>query len=324
MSEPLFDFPEKIPVGVSQCLLGEQVRYDGGHKLSPLCTDILAQRFDFVPVCPEMGIGLGAPREPIQLVGSLRDDAVRVLGRHNAKLDVTEKLERYGREKAAELGELCGYIFVPRSPSCGLTSVPVYDDQGHALGRRTSGVYAREFTAGHPLLPVEEEVRLRDPVIRANFLTRVYAWQRWRALAAGGMTLDRLRDFHARHKYLLLAQQPGAYRHLSRLVALAAQRPIEAAARDYLHVFMAALRVAASRRHHAAVLQQLAGGLEKILGAKERQEWAALITRYRQGRVPLDVPLTLLREQARRHPDAWLQRQVYLQPYPPELLRDLR
>lgn len=320
MTDALYDFPAKVRIGVSQCLLGDKVRFDAGHKHSKVCTEVLAQRFEFVPVCPEMGIGLGAPRETIHLVGAPDEEAVRVVGTRTATLDVTERLEAYGREKAAELTDLSGYIFMGRSPSCGLGGIKVYHENGNPVGRSARGVYAREFIARHPLLPVEEEGRLRDPVLCDNFVTRVYAWQRWQALAASGLTQAKLQDFHARHKYLLMAHKPAAYQHLGRLVALAHQRPVADAARDYIHDFMATLKTPASNRSHSNVLQHLAGYLKKRLDSPGRQELATLIDDYRQGKVPLIAVLTLLRHHLRQFPNAYVQRQVYLEPHPPELL----
>lgn len=320
MTDTLYAFPAKVPVGISQCLLGDKVRFDGSHKHSRVCTEVLAQRFEFVPVCPEMGIGMGAPRETIHLMGSLHEDAVRAVGTRSADLDVTEQLEQYGRDKAAELGELCGYVFMGRSPSCGLANIKVYHANGNPVGRSTRGIYAREFTQRHPLLPVEEEGRLRDPQLCDNFVTRVYAWQRWRALEASGLTHARLQDFHARHKYLLMAHKPAAYQHLGRLVALSHQRPVADAANDYIHDFMATLKTVASNKSHTNVLQHLAGYLKKLLDSTSRQELATLIDDFRQGKVPLIAPLTLLRHHLRNHPNAYVQRQVYLEPHPPELL----
>ncbi|HET8730340.1 MAG TPA: DUF523 and DUF1722 domain-containing protein [Moraxellaceae bacterium] len=320
MTDSWYDFPERIPVGISQCLLGDHVRYDGGHKRSRVCTEVLAKRFEFVPVCPEAGIGMGIPREAIHLVGRMEDDVLRAVGNRTADLDVTAALEQYGREKAAELGELCGYIFMGRSPSCGLGNIKVYHENGMPLGKNARGIYAREFTARHPLLPVEEEGRLRDPQLCENFVTRVYAWQRWRRLEAAGLTHARLQEFHARHKYLLMAHRPAAYQHLGRLVALSFQRPIADAANDYLQEFMATLQIICTNRSHTNVLQHLAGYLKKRLTSPDRQELAMLIDDYRQGKVPLIAPLTLLRHHLRQHPNEYVQRQVYLEPHPPELL----
>jgi uncharacterized protein YbgA (DUF1722 family)/uncharacterized protein YbbK (DUF523 family) len=313
-------FPARLPVGISQCLLGEKVRYDGGHKHSKICTELLAGRFDFIPVCPEMGIGMGAPREAIHLQGKLNEDAVRAVGNRTPGLDVTEKLESYARQKAEELTQLCGYVFMGRSPSCGLGGIKVYHDNGYPAGRSTQGIYAREFLQRHPLLPVEEEGRLRDPKLCENFVARVYAWQRWQALQTTGLTLASLQDFHARHKYLLMAHRPESYRHLGRLVALAHQRPLPQVASDYLQEFMATLKIASSNRSHTNVLQHLLGYLKKQLDAPSKQEMLKLIDDYRQGRVPLIAPLTLLKHHLQKHPNEYVQRQVYLEPHPPELM----
>lgn len=319
MTEPLTGFPDKVPIGISQCLLGASVRYDGSHKRSRLCTEALANHFEFVPVCPEMGIGMGAPREPIHLVGTQQDDTVRAVGNHTPGLDVTAQLEAYGRDKSARLGELCGYIFMERSPSCGLSGVKVHDLHGKLLRRRASGIYAREFTARHPLLPVEEDARLHDPQRCENFLTRVYAWQRWRALEAEGLSHAKLRDFHSRHKYLLSAHRPAAYGYLCRLLARAGQRRVEDAAQVYIRSFMATLQIMATRHGHAEVLRQLAGYFRKQLNPHDRQALAQRIEDYRRDLVPLAALRTLLRRHLRQHPNDYLQRQTYLEPYPPEL-----
>lgn len=315
-----FSFPEKIPLGISQCLLGDNVRYDGSHKHSKLCTGLLAQRFDFTAICPEIGIGLGTPRESISLQGDMKSEHIRVVGNRTAGLDVTESLENYGREKAAELTHLYGYIFMGRSPSCGLGNVKVYLVNGHASGKSSAGVYAREFTQAHPLMPVEEEGRLRDARLCENFIARVYAWKRWQDMMALGLTPARLQEFHARHKYLLMAHKVESYRHLGRLVAQAHLRPLEATATEYVHEFMSTLKITSSNRSHSNVLQHLAGYLKKQLDAASRQELQRLIDEYRQERIPLIAPLTLLRHHFQTHPNDYIQQQVYLEPHPPELM----
>lgn len=312
--------PDIIYIGISQCLLGENVRYDGGHKRSGFCTETLAPFVSFVPVCPEMGIGMGAPREPIHLQATNIEAPIRVVGKRTASLDVTDALADYGRQKAAELDYLCGYILMGRSPSCGMARVKVYDDKGMPLGRSSPGVYAREFMARHPLLPVEEEGRLNDPRLRENFVTRVYAWQRWRQLLASGLSRAALQDFHARHKYLLLAHHQPSYRALGRIVALAHQRPIEAAAADYIQLFMKTLSVVANNRDHSNVLVHIMGYLKHQLDSAGKQELLGLIEQYRLGRIPLIAPLTLLKHHFRRHPNDYIARQVYLEPHPPELM----
>jgi len=296
---------DTIYIGISQCLLGERVRYDGGHKSSDFCTRVLAPFVSYVPVCPEMGIGMGAPREPIHLQGEAQGLAVRAVGKRSKTLDVTEQLAAYGRAKADELDYLSGYILMGRSPSCGMERVRVYGENGMPLARSSPGLYAREFMARHPLLPVEEEGRLNDASLRENFVVRVYAWRRWRQLNQAGLTLASLQDFHARHKYLLLAHD---------------QRPLAAAAADYISLFMATLKIVASRRNHSNVLTHIMGYLKHQLDTAGKQELIGLIDGFRLGHTPLIASLTLLKHHFRLHPNAYIARQVYLEPYPPELV----
>ncbi len=315
-----FAFPETLTLGISQCLLGDNVRYDGGHKHSKLCTGILSQRFSYRPVCPEMGIGMGAPRESISLRLGPDGESIHAVGNKTATLDVTQALEDYARQQASALGDIDGYIFMGRSPSCGLGNVKVYMANGHASDKSSPGLYAREFMRLHPLLPVEEEGRLRDARLCENFVARVYAWRRWRNLLAQGLNAARLQEFHARHKYLLMSHRVESYRHLGRLVAQAHQRPLEAAAAEYIQEFMATLKRPSSNRSHANVLQHLAGYLKKQVDASCRQEMQTLIDQYRRGQIPLIAPLTLLRHHLKQHPNDYLLQQVYLEPHPAELL----
>lgn len=313
-------FPTGIPVGISQCLMGAPVRYDGGHKHSSYCTRTLSAWFSFVPVCPEMGIGMGAPRESIHLQGSLENDDIRAVGNRTATLDVTGKLVAYGVEKATELSYLRGYILQGRSPSCGMERIKVYHENGHPLGKTSPGLYAREFMRIQPLLPVEEEGRLQDAHLRENFVARIFAYHRWRTLLDQGLTLASLQDFHARHKYLLLSHHQPAYRYLGRVVAHAHQRPLEDVANEYGRVFMETLKRVASNRNHANVLHHLMGYVKHELDSYSKEELLHLIDQYRQGRVPLIAPLTLLKHHLKRHPNAYLDKQVYLEPHPPELM----
>ncbi len=314
-----FSFLEKLTLGISQCLLGEKVRYDGQHQLSALCTGPLAACFNFVPVCPEMGIGMGAPRDPIALHLAADGKSLRAIGRYKPDLDVTEQLEGFARQKAAELGGIDGYVFMSRSPSCGVHGVKVYRQDGELAGQRTAGLYARELMRLQPLLPVEEEERLHDALIRENFLMRVYVFRRWRELQTEGLTAASLQEFHARHKYLLMAHRVEAYRHLGRLVAEAGARTLAAAADEYIRTLMATLETPASRGGHANVLQHLAGYLSKSLDAGSRQALQAQIETYRQGTLPLAAPLATLRQHFRQHPNRYIAGQVYLQPFPPAL-----
>lgn len=308
----------RIQIGISACLLGQEVRYNGGHKASRLCIEQLSRHFSFVPLCPEVAIGLGIPRAPIRLVGD--PAAPRARGVTDPTLDVSAPLAEYGRRMAAEHPELCGYILMQKSPSCGMERVKVYQDNGYpAEGGGAAGLYARAFMDARPELPVEEDGRLNDPVLRENFLTRVYAVAQWRALLAEGLTRRGLQDFHARYKYQLMAHNPVQYKALGQMVAGAGRRPLDEVAPRYFAALMAALRKAATRGTHSNVLQHLSGYLKRVLDAQDKRELQQLIDQYRQGLVPLVVPLTLLKHHLRHHPDPYLARQAYLQPHPEDL-----
>ncbi len=313
-------FPTSIPVGISECLMGVQVRHDGSHKHSKYCTQTLTGWFEFVPVCPEMGIGMGSPREAIHLQGSMAHDAIRAIGNRTATLDVTDKLIAYGIEKGTELTQLCGYILMGRSPSCGMERIKLYHENGMPLGKTSAGLYAREFMRQQPLLPIEEEGRMQDARLRENFVARVFAYKRWRDLLENGLTLAKLQEFHAQHKYLLLSHHQPAYRYMGQVVAHAHQRPIADVAEEYGRIFMETLKRVATNQNHTNVLQHLMGYVKHELNATSKQELAQLIDQYRQGQVPLIAPLTLLRHHLKNHPNAYIEKQVYLQPHPPELM----
>ena len=313
MNDPASQQPPRpegtIRLGVSACLLGESVRYDAGHKRSSFVADLLPQYFQLVPVCPEVAIGLGVPRQPIRLEGS--PETPRAVGSRTPELDVTEALTDYGRRMAAELPDISGYVLKSRSPSCGMERVRVYA-RGGGAARNGRGLYAAAFMAAQPLLPVEEEGRLNDPVLRESFVERVYAYRRWQELLAAGASAERLVDFHTRHKLVLMAHGPERLRELGRLVASAGERDPEALAREYGERFMAALSYRATRRRHTDVLFHLMGYLKRSLEAGDKAELVELIHDYRRGLVPLIVPVTLLRHHFRRHPNPYVERQVYL------------
>lgn len=307
--------PLKIRVGISACLVGDKVRYDGNHKRDAYITGTLGQVFEFVPVCPEVAIGMGVPRPPIRLVGDPLSP--RAVGVKDAALDVTEALRDYGRRKAAELESISGYIFKSRSPSCGMQGVAVH---GGASGARSAGLYAREIMTRHTLLPVEEEGRLGDPVLRENFITRIFAYRRWQALLASGFTLAKLVDFHTAHKLLLMSHGAVYYRALGRRVAEAKNVESAVLAESYGAEFMAALKHVATRKRHANVLMHLMGYLKKRLDREDKAELLDIIERYRLGQLPLIVPITLLKHHFRRFPNAYIAKQVYLHPHPAELM----
>ncbi|WP_068829811.1 YbgA family protein [Pseudomonas sp. BMS12] len=309
--------PALLKLGISACLLGAPVRYNGGHKESRLCSHTLAEHFEFVPLCPEAAIGLGIPREPIRLVGD--PAAPRALGTVHREQDHTQALHDYGTRMAGELHDICGYIFMQKSPSCGLERVKVYRDNGYPADGGGTGIFAAALTRLRPDLPVEEDGRLNDPVLRENFLTRVFAYAEWQRLLHAGLTRKAIIDFHSRYKYQLMASNPLQYKALGQLLGeLGRHDPCEVGPR-YFSQLMAALKKCATRGTHSNVLQHLSGYLKQALSRDEKAEMQQLIEQYRRGIVPLVVPLTLLKHHFRQHPDHYVARQAYLQPHPENL-----
>tara|TARA_Y100000782_G_C10161668_1_gene255903 strand:+ start:565 stop:1530 length:966 start_codon:yes stop_codon:yes gene_type:complete len=308
----------RIPVGISQCLVGDPVRFNAGHKHSRLCTEQLGALFDLRPVCPEVAIGLGTPRKVIRLIDD--PQAPRAVSSDNLDQDHTQALSDYADAVSDRSDELCGFILMQKSPSCGMERVKVYNRQGQPAPATGSGVFAARLMQRLPLLPVEEEGRLHDPVLRENFVNRVIVYADWQALKHNGLSASRLLAFHARHKYLLMAHQSPRYRTLGQLLANPGKgEALARTAEQYFSELMQALRQPASRRGHSNVLQHVAGHFKRVLAAPEKAELQQLIARYREGVVPLVVPITLLQHHLLRHPDPYLQQQAYLQPHPPEL-----
>lgn len=306
----------RLTLAISACLLGNEVRYNGGHKQSQLCSQVLGRHFDFRPLCPEVAIGLGTPREPIRLVGD--PAAPRAVGTVTRERDVTAPLADYGMRMAAELGDISGLIVMQKSPSCGMERVKVYQDNGRPA-EHGSGIFTATFARLRPELPIEEDGRLNDPVLRENFISRVYAYGDWQRLCREGLTRKAIIAFHSRHKYLLMAHNPLKYRELGRLLAgIGDHDPAEFGPR-YFAALMAALKRCATRGTHANVLQHLSGYLRRALPGEERREIQQLIEQYRSGTVPLVVPLTLLKYHFRRHPHHYIALQAYMQPHPEDL-----
>ena len=302
---------------VSACLMGAEVRYNGGHKQSRLCSHTLADYFDFIPICPEVAIGLGIPREPIHLTGDPRQP--RAVGTVHHDIDVTQPLADYARKMAVELNDICGYIFMQRSPSCGLERVKVYQDNGMPINGGGRGIYAQAFCALHPDLPVEEDGRLNDPVLRENFLTRVFTYAAWQQLLQEGLSRDGLTGFHSRYKYLLMAHNPVQYKTLGSLLGSMGKSDPNQLGPRYFSELMAALKKCATRRTHTNVLQHLSGYFKQAISAEDKREMQQIINQYLHGIVPLVVPLTLLKHHLRQHPDPYVAQQVYLQPHPENL-----
>ena len=303
-------------VGISSCLLGQQVRFDGGHKKDGWITGPLGAFFDFLPVCPEVGIGLGVPRPTIHLVG---DPArPRALGSKDASLDVTARLEAFGIAQLPHLEGLSGYILKSKSPSCGMARVPVTSEKGMPA-KVGVGIYARVLLERMPLLPVEEEGRLNDPVLRENFVTRVYVLHRWQQLRVERMTAAKLIDFHSRQKYLVMAHSQAAYQRLGQMLSHLKQVDLEAVADMYVAELMAALARRVTRKRHVNVLHHIMGYFTDHIDAGDKAELLASIEAYRREEVALVVPSTLLRHHLRRHPDPYMEKQVYLAPHPEKL-----
>lgn len=307
----------RIPLGVSQCLLGEPVRFDGGHKRSRFLTDVLNRYFDYRPVCPEVGIGLGIPRKPIRLVAT--DAGTRVRGLENSSLDVTEALAAEADRAAAQMPDICGYVFMQNSPSCGVFRMKRYAENGHPLDSEGQGAYAQRLIELMPLLPVEEAGRLKDPGLCENFITRVFAYHDWKTSIEPAPTAARLVDFYSRYKYQIMAHHVPSYKALGRLVADLGKRDIKAVSDEFLELFMTALRHKATRRGNTNTMMHLRGYLKDMLDADEKQELSRLIEEYRQGLVPLVVPMTLLKHYLMKVDNPYLEKQTFWAPHPDRL-----
>ena len=310
---------EPLRIGISSCLLGREVRYDGGHKHDRFLTGTLGEYFEWIPVCPEVEIGLGIPRPTLRL--ERHGDEVRMVMPKTGQ-DHTEAMRRYARRRVEELAkeDLVGYVLKSRSPSCGMERVKVYPQDGQGGGAKTGrGLFADALLERFPLMPVEEEGRLNDPRLRENWITRVFAYQRLQALWRPRWTIGNLVEFHTAHKYLLLAHSEKDYRKMGPLVAGAKQTPRGELQAEYSAHFMGALGRMATPAKHANVLQHMLGFFKRELDGAARGELLSHIEDYRQGRTPLVVPLTLIAHYVRLLDVGYLKDQIYLQPHPREL-----
>jgi uncharacterized protein YbgA (DUF1722 family)/uncharacterized protein YbbK (DUF523 family) len=308
---------EKIKLGISTCLLGESVRYDGGHKLDRFLRDTLGQYVEYVPVCPEVECGFGIPRESMHLEG---DPGAPRLITTRTKRDVTDSMLDWSRQRVKELESenLCGFVFKSNSPSSGMERVKVFDKKGmpHNSG---SGIFAGVFMKHFPLLPVEEEGRLHDPALRENFIERIFVFKRWREMLEKGRKLSQLVEFHSRHKLLIMSHSPKHNSGMGKLVAKAKEIPPERLFDEYERMLMEALRLKASIKKNTNTLQHLMGYFKKQLTSDEKQEILEVIDHYHHGHIPLIVPLTLLRHNVRKYDQPYLKVQYYLDPHPIEL-----
>ncbi|WP_163340499.1 DUF523 and DUF1722 domain-containing protein [Desulfopila sp. IMCC35008] len=306
----------KITIGVSSCLLGNEVRFDGGHKHDRYITGTLGQFFEFVPVCPEVECGLPIPRESMRLVGDPENPRL-ITGKTG--IDHTQKMQEWAAARVEKLAEndLCGFIFKSKSPSSGMERVKVYD--ANNVPRSVGvGIFARIFKERFPLIPVEEEGRLHDMVLRENFIESVFVYRRWREIVRG-FTPDKLVHFHTEHKMLLRSHSEKHYRELGRIVAKAGVMEGEALLAVYQENLMAAMRLKPTVKKHVNVLMHMMGYFKKQISSDEKQELLEVIERYSKHHVPLIVPVTLLNHYVRKYNDSYLEKQYYLQPHPTEL-----
>jgi uncharacterized protein YbgA (DUF1722 family)/uncharacterized protein YbbK (DUF523 family) len=317
----LYASAEPIKVGVSSCLLGATVRFDADHKRSDFLVDILGSFVQFVPVCPEVEIGLGVPRETLRLVRNNNMARALRLVTNNTGRDITHKMNSYAQGRVLALGreELSGYVLKKNSPSCGMERVRVYGASGMPT-RDGSGLFAAALMRRYPSLPVEEEERLNDPHLRENFIERVFAYRRLRSFFSSRWNLGGLVQFHMAHKLTLMAHSPKAYSELGQLVAGAKGLVRHEIAERYELAFMEALKNLATPARHTNVLHHILGYLRPHLDADSREELVTLIEDYRRRLVPLIVPIALVRHYVRKFAISYLEAQVYLEPHPKELM----
>lgn len=307
-----------IWIGISSCLLGEAVRYNGAHKRDSYINDVLGRFVEFAPVCPEVEVGMPVPRETIRLQ---RDSgAIRLVGSTSGE-DHTKRMQTYSRRKARELAkkELSGYILKKDSPSCGMERVKVYEGSGRP-SKSGQGLYAQQLMASFPELPFEEEGRLHDARLRENFLERVFAYKRLQTLFRARWKLGDLVRFHTAEKLLLMAHDPQTYRDLGRLVAAGKRNSRRELEQRYRERFMQGMRRLATTRRHCNVLQHMQGYFKRDASTGDRRELEQVIDNFRRGLVPLIVPVTLVRHFVRVYEVDYLQGQTYLEPHPKELM----
>ena len=308
---------ERIKIGISSCLLGNPVRYDGGHKLDHFLRDTLGQYVDYVPVCPEVECGMSIPREAMRLEG--KPDAPRLMTR-STRIDKTDMMMIWAKKRVAQLEEedLCGFIFKSDSPSSGMERVKVYDDKG--MPAKTGvGIFARVFMEKFPLLPVEEEGRLHDAAIRENFIERIFTLRRWREIRSLKSGRGALVDFHTRHKLLLLSHSTKLYQAMGKLVAQQKNMAVQELRLQYESWLMEALKLKTTPKKNVNVLQHMMGYFREQLSADEKKELLEIIDHYQKGLLPLIVPVTLIGHYVRKYDQPYLKQQVYLNPHPLEL-----
>lgn len=310
-------YQETVKIGISTCLLGEPVRYDGGHKHDRFLTDTLGQYVDYVHVCPEVECGLPVPRESMHLSGDPEKPRLVTI---RTGIDYTDRMTEWAQKRVKELEkkDLCGFIFKSRSPSSGMERVKVYNEKGMPSNKGV-GIFARIFMDHFPLIPVEEEGRLHDPVLRENFIARIFSLKRWRGVSERPKGLGGLVDYHTKNKLLILSHSEKIAREMGRLVARGKDIPNTELYAQYEELLMKALKLKSTRRKNSNVLQHILGYFKKQLTQDEKQELLEIIMEYRNGLVPLIVPITLINHYVRKYSQSYLEEQTYLNPHPIDL-----
>ncbi|PKN66012.1 MAG: DUF1722 domain-containing protein [Deltaproteobacteria bacterium HGW-Deltaproteobacteria-15] len=305
---------EKIRLGISACLLGQNVRYDGGHKLDRYLTETLGKYVEYVPVCPEVECGLGVPREAMRLVGDSESPRLVTV---KTKQDLTERMMTWAGKRVKELEKegLCGFVFKRGSPSSGMERVKVYNERGMAE-KKGRGMFAGAFMDHFPLIPVEEEGRLHDPKLRENFIERIFALMRWREVVQGKKTLGALVAFHTQNKLLILSHSEKHYRAMGKLVADGKELPLMEVYMGYETLLMEALKLITTIKKNVNVLQHMMGYFKEQLTKDEKQELLEVLKDYQKGFIPLIVPVTLINHYVRKYKEGYLSQQVYLNPHP--------
>jgi len=305
---------EKIKLGVSACLMGDQVRWNGGHSRDRYLTDILSQYVEYVPVCPEVECGMGVPRETLRLVGD-PDNPKLVTSKTN--IDHTQKMTEWALKRVKELEKenLCGFVFKKNSPSSGLFRVPVRTSKGMSQ-KKGRGIFARVFTEHFPLVPVEEEGRLNDPKLRETFIEQIFTLNQWRETLSKKKSMKNLIDFHAKNKLLIMSHSPNHSRMMGKRIAQGETLPLKDVFTQYEILLIWALSLKTTLKKNINVLQHIMGYFKKQLSPDEKQELLEIIEQYRQEHVPLIVPVTLLNHYVRKYQQPYLAQQVYLNPHP--------
>jgi len=308
---------EKIKLGISACLLGENVRYDGGHKLDRFLTDTLGRYVEYVPVCPEVECGLPIPRESMHLEGD--PDSPRLVT-IRTKQNMTDRMVRWAWKRVEELDkeDLCGFIFKSDSPSSGMERIRVYNEKGMPV-KKGVGIFAKIFMDHFPLLPVEDEGRLHDPKLRDNFIERIFALKRWREILSKKDSRGNVVDFHTRHKLLILSHSPKHYQMMGKLVAQAKDLSLKQLYQEYQTLLIESLYLKTSPKKNSNVLQHMLGYFKEQLCSDEKKELLEAIDHYREGYIPLVVPITLISHYVRKYDQPYLKKQIYLNPHPLEL-----